>query len=116
LVLQSPAKRPIGTPGSPVEFRGVVLDTDEFKYNVYRIAVDYRNIDSTFFGMISMYFTSGQIDEGGVESERAGGRVDDYGQVLGFSAPSLPLCLAPSHHQRAIASLRTGVCSICNVI
>jgi len=26
------------------------------------------------FGMISMYFTSGQIDEGGVESERAGGR------------------------------------------
>jgi hypothetical protein len=29
---QSPAKRPIGTPGCPVEFRGVVLDTDEFKY------------------------------------------------------------------------------------
>jgi hypothetical protein len=41
---------------------------------VYRVAVDYANIDSTFFGMISMYFTSGQIDEGGVESERAGGR------------------------------------------
>jgi len=76
---------------------------------VYRVAVDYANIDSTFFGMISMYFTSGQIDEGGVESERAGGRADDYGQVLGFSAPSLPLYLAPSHHQHAIASLRTGV-------
>ncbi len=29
---QSPAKRPIGTPGGPVAFRGVVLDTDEFKY------------------------------------------------------------------------------------
>lgn len=57
-----------------------------------------------------MYFTSGQIDEGGVESERAGGRADDYGQVLGFSAPSLPLYLAPSHHQlAAIASLCTGV-------
>jgi hypothetical protein len=56
-----------------------------------------------------MYFSSGQIDEGGVESGRAGGRADDYGQVLGFSAPSLPLYLAPSLHQHATASLRTGV-------
>ncbi len=65
---QSPAKRPIGTPGSPVESRGVVLDADESKYI-------YKHQQYVFW-MISMNFTSGQIDEGGVESERAraGGR------------------------------------------
>jgi hypothetical protein len=42
---------------------------------VYRVAVDYTNIDSTVFGMIIMKFTSGKMDEGGVESGRAGGRL-----------------------------------------